>query len=102
MSSLIRNIYNSGLIWKLLKNNIIKDLCVPCYHTVNNKSQDHIRPLYFTINEKKFEDDLDFLSKHFEFISPDDLLKSLSNKELPKNKCILTFDDGYRECYDVI
>ena len=40
MSSLIRNIYSSDLIWKLIKNNIIKELCVPCYHTVNNKSQD--------------------------------------------------------------
>ena len=102
MSSLLRNIYNSDLIWKLIKNSIIKELCVPCYHTVNNKSQDHIRHLYTTINEKKFEDDIDFLSKHYEFISPDELLQSLSKKELPRNKCILTFDDGYRECYDVI
>lgn len=102
MSSLIRNLYNSRLIWKLLKHNIVRELCVPCYHVVNDKSPDHIRNLYTTINKKKFEKDIEFLSKHFEFISPIELLESLSNKKLPKNKCILTFDDGYRECYDVI
>lgn len=102
MSSFIRKFYKSGLVWNLYKKSILRDLCIPCYHSVTDNSQAHIRNLFPIINVDKFEKDIDFLGKNFDFISPVEVLESMDNNIMPKNKCILTFDDGYKECYDII
>lgn len=101
--SFIRNkIYPSKILWNIFEHNILNDICVPCYHVVNDTQQPHIKNLYPIVSIKKFEKDLDFLAKKFEFISPNELLDYIDKEEIPKNKCILSFDDGYIECYDII
>lgn len=102
MSSLIRKFYKSGIAWDFYKKKILNDFCVPCYHVVSNSPQAHIKNLFPIIDEKKFEKDIDFFLKNFDFITPIELLESLDKNEIPKNKFILTFDDGYKECYDII
>ena len=102
MNSLFRNVYDSSVMWSLYKKSIQNDLCVPCYHVVNDDPSPHLRNLFPIIATNKFEKDIDFLSRKFDFISPNELLVYLNKNEIPKNKCILTFDDGYRECYDII
>lgn len=102
MNSLYRNVYDSRVIWSLYKKSILNDLCIPCYHVVNDNPSSHLRNLFPIISLEKFEKDIDFLGRNFDFISSNELLESLDKNEVPKNKCLLTFDDGYRECYDVI
>lgn len=102
MSFLRNNIYPSNFLWNFFEQDILNDICVPCYHAVSDIPPDHIKHLYPIVSTNKFEKDIDFLSKKFEFISPNELLGYIDKKEIPKNKCILSFDDGYRECYDII
>lgn len=99
---LTRKIIASSFIWSLLKSFIRQELCIPCYHVVNNFQHPHIKNLYPVINIKKFCVDLDLLNKNYDFITPEDLYNNIENGIIPKRKCVLTFDDGYRECYDVI
>ena len=77
-------------------------LVVPVYHLVSNNAPPHIRHLYGTKNEKQFENDLDFLLKHYSPIHIQELLHCVRNgKKVSGNACIVTFDDGLREFGEV-
>ncbi|WP_156907030.1 polysaccharide deacetylase family protein [Epilithonimonas caeni] len=69
------------------------------YHLVSDKNVKHVKHLFPYRSVNQFEKDLDFLSKHFEFIDWDDYL---SKKKTSKPGILLTFDDGYIEFYDII
>lgn len=76
-----------------------KDIPVllPFYHLVSDRKH----PFHFNYeypSVKRFKEDLDFLLKNFEPISLEELLKG---KDL-KNKFHLSFDDGLRECHEVV
>jgi len=47
---------------------------------------------WWLLKKSKFLKQVDFLSRNFTIISLDD---ALSLQTLPKNSCVLTFDDGY-------
>ncbi|MDP9955556.1 peptidoglycan/xylan/chitin deacetylase (PgdA/CDA1 family) [Epilithonimonas hungarica] len=69
------------------------------YHLVSDNDVKHVKHLFPYRSLKQFEKDLDFLSKHFEFIDWDDFI---NKKKTSKPSVLLTFDDGYREFYDTI
>jgi peptidoglycan/xylan/chitin deacetylase (PgdA/CDA1 family) len=47
-----------------------------------------------------FDGQLDYLSKHYRIINWDDVRTAASAKqELPRNACLLTFDDGFSDHY---
>jgi len=72
------------------------------YHTVSDEYLPHISPLYKFKNTKEFEQDIDFLLKHFQPISIDDvLLHARKEKRIEKPAFHLSFDDGLREVYEV-
>ena len=49
-------------------------------------------------NLKQLSDQLDILSKHYEFISQNDLIDKIKYKKYSTKKyCLLTFDDGLKE-----
>lgn len=78
-------------------------LLLPYHHTVSNEELQHIHHLYPYKNEQQFINDLDFLLKNYRPVSPDELSKAILNKtKLPAGKFLLTFDDGFREVYDII
>lgn len=80
-----------------------KQLILPFYHTVSNDYLPHIQHLYRYNNVKEFERDLDLMVKHFEPIPLDELLESNGNGAyFSKPSMHLTFDDGLRECADII
>ena len=59
--------------------------------------------LYSFRSVRQFKRDLDVLLRFFRPLSLQDLLRSLEDNETSlRNSFILTFDDGLRECYDVI
>lgn len=75
----------------------------PYHHTVSNDNLPHIQHLYSYKNVHEFKEDLDSLLKYNNPISAEDLKNCLTeNKAFPKNTFLLTFDDGFREVYDVI
>ncbi len=75
----------------------------PYHHIVSNEIVPHIKYLYNYKNVDQFNNDLDVLLKNFKPITPGELIDYIStNKQLPKNTFLLTFDDGFREIYDVV
>lgn len=74
---------------------------LPFYHTVSDKELIHLKHLYAVRTVRTFENDLDFLLKHFKPVSYEELLSKKFNN-IRDNSFVLTFDDGLREFHDVI
>lgn len=77
-------------------------LLLPYHHTVSSEFLPHLSNLYSYKNEQQFTKDLDFLLRYYTPISEEDLLKKLNNGIPIKKSFLLTFDDGFREVYDII
>lgn len=88
-----------GPIKKLTGQKVI----FPTYHLVSDKEVPHVGNLYQIRNEKLFNEDLEFMLKHFNPISIDELLKWRNGQlRLGKPSFFLSFDDGLREVKEVI
>lgn len=75
----------------------------PFYHVVDNKDLPHIKHLYAVRSPQLFEQDLDYLLQKYTPISLTQLIEHKhNNTKLPKNAFWLSFDDGLRQCYDII
>ena len=73
------------------------------YHLVNDQPPPHILNLYPCKSKAQFEQDLDFLLKRYKPIDLPQLLNcGRTGEPLPGRFLLLTFDDGFREAYDVI
>ncbi len=79
-----------------------KRLLLPFYHVVSDDMLPHIAHLYPYRNVTAFEQDLDFLLEHFAPMHLDELLDGGYHGNLQKPAFHLTFDDGLRECSEVI
>lgn len=71
----------------------------PFYHIVGDHDMPHISLLYKTKTSKAFIEDIDYFGKYFEFIPLDQLGKA---RKSSKPRMLLSFDDGFRECFDII
>ena len=71
---------------------------LPFYHVVSNDELPHILNLKYR-NVEQFEKELDFYLQHFTPVSLEDLLLPVS---LKKKSFHITFDDGLRECTEII
>ncbi|MGD0278395.1 MAG: polysaccharide deacetylase family protein [Smithella sp.] len=73
------------------------------YHLVSDEDVACIKHLHPYKNVAQFKDDLDFISRKFVPLNLTDFLEHLkTGQALPDNAFLLTFDDGYRESYDII
>lgn len=70
---------------------------LPFYHVVSNEKLPHIHYQYR--NEQEFIDELDFLLRYFK---PVELHELLYPEIRDKKVFHLSFDDGLRQCYNVI
>lgn len=77
------------------------EYCLPLYHSVSDKDLPHIRNVIRYKSTKQFEDDLDYMSRHFQFVDWQEFKDFTSGNTQPGKKiALLTFDDGFREFYD--
>ena len=89
--------------FSLIKNLGFRKLVVFYYHVVNDEDVPHIRHLYKYKGTKQFSDDLDFLQRNYSPIGLPDVIGWVrGKKDLQPNCLLLTFDDGFREIFDVI
>jgi len=72
----------------------------PYYHLVSNEKLSHIKHLYSYKNEVEFEEDLKYLQKYYQAVSPNEIIDNFHLKH--QKKYILSFDDGLIENYTVI
>lgn len=79
------------------------EYCLPVYHCVSDENLPHLKNIIPYKNTKQFEQDLDFLARHFQFVNWDEFKGFVNGSFQPKKKiALLTFDDGLREFYDVV
>ncbi|PIF06331.1 MAG: hypothetical protein CSA36_02255 [Draconibacterium sp.] len=71
---------------------------LPFYHVVSNRNLPHVMN-YAYRNISQFEAELDFFLKYFTPVSLEDLITGNFNEN---NAFHLTFDDGLKECAEVI
>jgi len=87
----------------IIKNLINSKIIFPFYHIVSDTDVLHIKYLYRVKNVDEFINDLNFLLKHYIPISINDLYENIYNdKAIPSNAFLLTFDDGFREIYNIV
>ena len=73
-----------------------------CYHVVSDAPLAHLKH-YRRLTVAEFEADLDYLQRTFRFIGYDELERRRSKQEpVRDNSVILTFDDGFAQCADVV
>lgn len=77
--------------------------CLPVYHCISDENLPHLNHIIKYKNVKQFEEDLDYFSTYFQFVNWSEFKDYLNGNFKPKKKiALLTFDDGFREFYDVI
>jgi len=69
----------------------------PFYHIVTDNRPAHIKHLYSVRTVKQFKKDLDFLITYFQHTNT-----VLTESKSKQNYFNISFDDGLRECYDII
>jgi peptidoglycan/xylan/chitin deacetylase (PgdA/CDA1 family) len=80
-----------------------EQVIMPFYHLVAAHTPPHIRHLYEAKNLKQFEEDLDFLLRHFRAIGLQDLYcHAFEEKHIKHPSFFLSFDDGLSSFYDVV
>jgi len=69
-------------------------------HESSHSSPEGIRPLFL----QEFEQQLDWLQGNFQIVSPGEFLQSIKEGlgSSPKAPCLLTFDDGTRDHWEVV
>lgn len=73
------------------------------YHVVSDTRLPHVENLYNYRNIEQFNQDLDFFQRHFHLIGLKDLLLWLKEKKpLPESSMLITFDDGFKEIYEIV
>jgi peptidoglycan/xylan/chitin deacetylase (PgdA/CDA1 family) len=78
-------------------------LVVPYYHMVSDAFVPHVSHLYRFRTVAEFTADLKFFLRHFEPITLSDIVGALNGTRPLSRPCFhLTFDDGFREIYDVV
>jgi len=70
------------------------------YHVVSDVALPHVRHIYSYKTSGQFEQDLIFLKQNYHPITYEELVSHrMGNTRLAPNSVIVTFDDGFRECY---
>jgi peptidoglycan/xylan/chitin deacetylase (PgdA/CDA1 family) len=78
------------------------DFIIPFYHVVSDEECPHIRHLYGYKSVKRFEEDIDYLARHYQPVGADALPDIVAGKYKGKRIMLLTFDDGLRQMYDIV
>ncbi|THV62175.1 polysaccharide deacetylase family protein [Chryseobacterium candidae] len=79
------------------------DYCLPLYHSVSDKELPHLKHVIRYKTTQQFEDDLDHMAGNFQFVNWQEFKEFTSGNFKPQKKiAMLTFDDGFREFYDIV
>lgn len=79
------------------------DYCLPLYHSVSDKELPHLKHVIRYKTTQQFENDLDYIAKHFQFVNWQEFKDYMAGSFKPSKKiALLTFDDGFREFYDIV
>ncbi|NBD24213.1 polysaccharide deacetylase family protein [Paenibacillus glycinis] len=75
----------------------------PSYHLVSDEDVLHVKHLYKYKRIDAFKRDIELLEKNYRLLSLDEYIRmDKENRKVKQPVCLLSFDDGMREVYDVI
>ncbi len=78
-------------------------LTILTYHSVSDVALDYpCDAEVVDATPAQFRDHLELLQQRFNVIGVDELVAAYRGKSLPPNAAMITFDDGYRSCHDVV
>jgi len=92
----------------LLPTGVLKKMAppaslLPYHHLVSDEEVLHVKHLYPYKNVRQFTEDLDQLLRRLRPVPVEEIVQAvLSGRKTPAGCFLLTFDDGFREVYDVI
>jgi peptidoglycan/xylan/chitin deacetylase (PgdA/CDA1 family) len=90
-----------GIEW--LKKKSPLNILIPFHHLVSDEPVPAIERLYSFKNSRQFEEDLDYLLRHFKPVSVSDIIdREKSGIPFKDQRFLLTFDDGLRQVYEVV
>jgi len=79
------------------------DLVLPYYHMVSDQDVAHVSGLFKYRSVRQFKEDVEFFLRVYTPVSLQNIICHLDGvSQLPKRCFLLTFDDGFREIYDVV
>ncbi len=82
------------------KNNT--ELSIVMYHYVRDLKNSRY-PNIKGLDVELFREQLKYIQKYYTVIRMEDLISSIENNtKLPKNSVLLTFDDGYKDHFDIV
>jgi peptidoglycan/xylan/chitin deacetylase (PgdA/CDA1 family) len=89
--------------FSIVKQTSAEKLLILYYHIISDDDLPHVKNLYEYKRTLQFIDDLNFLLRNYEPISVAEVIQN-EKKDIPypTDRFLLTFDDGFREIYDVI
>ncbi len=89
--------------WAIRNRAATTSIIVPYYHMVSDHGISHIKHLYSHKSIKLFREDLECLLSRYR---PIDLFQFLDHiqerSRIEENAFLLTFDDGFREMYEIV
>jgi peptidoglycan/xylan/chitin deacetylase (PgdA/CDA1 family) len=86
-----------------LKRIVPRTTLLPYHHLVSDSDVLHVKHLYSYKNIAQFTEDLEHLLKYFRPVAVSEVVDAVaSGRKMPENAFLLSFDDGFREVYDVI
>lgn len=97
-----------GLLWSgtssLLSQLPVRDsLLVLNYHRIGNPEDDLFDPSVFSATGENFDEQISHLKRSASLVTLDEALEFVSGVKGPTRRCcvLITFDDGYRDNYDI-
>lgn len=79
------------------------ELMLPYYHVVSDQELAHVSGLFKFRSVRQFKADVEFFLRFYTPVSLQDIICHLDGTgRLPKRCLLLTFDDGFREIYDIV
>ena len=85
-----------GVLCSCLKGSLREALTVFLYHDVSDAPSEFSKTYDLNVPPALFDRQLRFIKKHFNVISPDDLIAGC----LPERAAMVTFDDGFRGYFE--
>ena len=87
-------------LWHRLLN---VELLLPYYHMVSDREVPHVDGLYKFRSVQQFDADMDFFLRSYTPVNLQDIISHLEGiRRLPRRCFLPTFDDGFREIYEIV